>query len=245
MLIVANWKMNGDAAFLARWAEKFKTPQIPVDIIICPPTPYLPAARALLPETVLLGAQNVARWADDGAYTGEISAQMLVDCGCTHVIVGHSERRRLLAESDDDCAAKLSAAVNSGLSPILCIGESATARAAGEVESVIAEQLGNALQAAADSVFAALTIAYEPLWAIGTNVIPTMEEIGDINRYIRSVLISYKPAFGDKITILYGGSVHERNVADILSCPETGGVLVGGASLKADIFTDICRQTVN
>ena len=233
--------MHGDAAFLANWAKDFEAPRDGVKVLVCPSAPYLSAARALLPETVFLGAQNVARWPEDGAYTGEISAPMLVDCGCSHVLVGHSERRILAQESDADCAAKLSAAVAFGLCPILCVGESADARAAGDIEAVVRAQLQKGLQGATPAVFSALTIAYEPLWAIGTALTPTMEQIGTMHRFIRSTLISQTTAFGDKITILYGGSVHERNVADILSCSETGGVLVGGASLKAQSFADICR----
>ena len=133
--------MHGDAAFLANWAKDFEAPRDGVKVLVCPSAPYLSAARALLPETVFLGAQNVARWPEDGAYTGEISAPMLVDCGCSHVLVGHSERRILAQESDADCAAKLSAAVAFGLCPILCVGESADARAAGDIEAVVRAQL--------------------------------------------------------------------------------------------------------
>ena len=235
--------MHGDAAFLASWAKDFEAPRDDdgVKVLVCPSAPYLSAARALLPETVFLGAQNVSRWPEDGAYTGEISAPMLADCGCSHVLVGHSERRILSQESDADCAAKLSAAVSFGLCPVLCVGESAEARAVGDIEAVVGAQLRKSLLGATPAVFSALTIAYEPLWAIGTALTPTMEQIGTMHHFIRSTLISQTTAFGDKITILYGGSVHERNVADILSCPETDGVLVGGASLKAQSFADICR----
>ena len=233
--------MHGDAAFLANWAKDFEAPRDGVKVLVCPSAPYLSAARALLPETVFLGAQNVARWPEDGAYTGEISAPMLVDCGCSHVLVGHSERRILAPRERCRLCRQTFRRSRFGLCPILCVGESADARAAGDIEAVVRAQLQKGLQGATPAVFSALTIAYEPLWAIGTALTPTMEQIGTMHRFIRSTLISQTTAFGDKITILYGGSVHERNVADILSCSETGGVLVGGASLKAQSFADICR----
>jgi len=234
-LVAGNWKMNGrrdDGLALARAiAERAKEPHA-CDMLVCPPaTLLIPVGEALAGSDVSLGGQD-CHAAPSGAFTGSISAEMLRDVGCSHVIVGHSERRHGLGESDADVQAKALAAWRAGLIAIVCVGETRAEREAGVAISVVAAQLAGSVPdgAAADM----LVIAYEPVWAIGTGLTPTIADITEMHAAIRGHI----PA-GTRI--LYGGSVNAKNAAEILALPAVDGALVGGASLKAEDFWAIAR----
>ncbi|MDM5147168.1 triose-phosphate isomerase [Candidatus Persebacteraceae bacterium Df01] len=238
-LFFANWKMHGDTAFVNEWTAKFVPPPN-CQIVVCPPLPYLATVRAALPTMVAIGAQNVARWIDNGTYTGEVSARMAADSGCRYALIGHSERRVLLHETDKDCAAKIAATVTAGMCPVLCVGESIEERAAGKTDDVIHRQL-QALSASGVKLTEAV-IAYEPVWAIGSGNTPTVDEIARVRRHLRQWLITENPTIGDKIPLLYGGSVSLSNV-DMLGQSDMNGGLVGGASLQPTLFSDICAHS--
>ena len=200
-------------------------------------------SKHLLPSAVLLGAQNIAAATEDGAYTGEVSARMLAEAGCQLAIIGHSERRIGQHENDSICAAKMQAAVSAGLRPLLCVGESASVRDSGiaaAIKAVLA-QLDAALTTAAENAWQRLIIAYEPVWAIGSGTPPSREDINSMHNAIRDRLIEKTEAFGDKITLLYGGSVNAKNAAAFLDIENVNGLLVGGASLSAKEFNIICN----
>ena len=230
-LFLANWKMHGDSQKIAEWSARFAPPP-DVETALCPPFPYLSAARNALPKSVGIGAQAVSG-AQNGAHTGEVSAIMLADAGCRYVLVGHSERRAA-GETDSDCAAQIAAAAAAQLTPVLCVGETAGQQA----EETASRQL-RALESLPEN--APCAVAYEPVWAIGSGKTPAPDALLHIRGVIRNRLISQKGAFGGKIRILYGGSVSQDN-ADLLAAAEMDGGLVGGASLDADGFAEICRR---
>ena len=238
-LFVANWKMHGDTAMLADWAERF-VPPVSGQTVVCPPFPYIAAARAILPKQVAVGAQNVAA-AATGAHTGEVSAYMLAESGCQYVIVGHSERRAQ-GETDAQCAAKLAAAVAAGLAPILCVGESAAERNAGQTAAVVERQLMALTAAANDDVWRLAAVAYEPVWAIGSGQTPSSTSLAAVQKNIRRQLIAQTSAFGGTMAVLYGGSVKSEN-ARMLGDAGMDGGLIGGASLDAAMFAGICRNS--
>jgi triosephosphate isomerase (TIM) len=237
-LIAGNWKMNmrrADGTALARGIAERAKERRGCDLLVCPPfTLLVPVGEALAGSDVGLGGQD-CHAAPGGAYTGSISAEMLRDAGCSHVILGHSERRHGCGESDADIHAKALAARRAGLVAIVCVGETRAEREAGRALAVVAEQLAGSVpeDASAD----ALVVAYEPVWAIGTGLTPTHDDILEIHRAIRS----HTPSGA---RILYGGSVNPKNAAEILALPEVDGALVGGASLKAEDFwaiAEACR----
>ena len=234
-LFVANWKMNGNLEMLAEWSEGF-TPPSNCKTVLCPPMSYLPAARRLLPREVALGAQSVSRHSEDGAHTGEVSARMLREIGCEYVIIGHSERRTG-GETDESCGEQLSASISSGLSPILCIGENEEEYKAGRAGEVITRQLGVLEDCRSMSECA---VAYEPVWAIGTGRTPSGDELRRAGDKIRAE-ISQKLGVKGKIRVLYGGSITPDNVSLLEEAGMDGG-LVGGASLDAAKFLQICRM---
>jgi triosephosphate isomerase len=229
-LVAGNWKMNGlraDGLALARGvAERARQPHR-CDLLVCPPATLLAAVgEALADSGVALGGQD-CHAQPSGACTGDISAEMLHDAGCTHVIAGHSERRHVCGESDADIRAKTVAAWRAGLVAIVCVGETRAEREAGKAVEIVAGQIAGSVpdNATAEN----LVIAYEPVWAIGTGLTPTTADITEIHAAIRSRIPS-----GTRI--LYGGSVNPKNAAEILALPEVDGALVGGASLKAEDF---------
>jgi triosephosphate isomerase len=233
-LIAGNWKMNGlraDGLALARGlAERMKSAPLSCDLLICPPATLLISIAALLTGSKIgLGGQDCAG-AAAGAFTGDLSPAMLKDAGCSHVILGHSERRAIHRESDAEIALKLIAARASGLIPILCVGESEQQRDAGQAVQIVSSQLRAALPA--DLRADQFVVAYEPVWAIGSGRTPTAHEISDIHAAIRKALP--KPAQAARI--LYGGSVKPANARAILALPGVDGALVGGASLALDDF---------
>ena len=246
-LVAGNWKMNGSSeanAELVRGIVSAMTASDAVELLVCPPFPYLAEVGAEIGSgAVSLGAQNVSE-KESGAFTGEVSGSMLRDIGCRYVIVGHSERRALYGETSVKVAEKFQAALDAGLTPILCVGETLEEREAGRTEAVIDEQLSAALDHAGVDAFAAAVIAYEPVWAIGTGMTATPEQAQDVHAHIRAAVSSRSEAVGAGIRILYGGSVKGENAAGLFSKPDIDGGLIGGASLKAQDFLAIAEAAV-
>ena len=241
-LVAGNWKMNGSNAANAELVDGIIA-GLPsnetVEVLICPPFPYLGTmAGKVRGSRLLLGAQNVSRHAS-GAFTGETSASMLVDSGCEYVLVGHSERRALMGESSEIVAAKYVAALAAGLKPILCVGETLQEREAEQTEAVIDEQLNAVLDVAGVEDFGKAVIAYEPVWAIGTGMTASPEQAQDVHRHIRDVLQSQNSSVAANTKILYGGSVKGDNASGLFSKPDIDGGLIGGASLKSTDFLAI------
>ena len=228
-LIAGNWKMNGLKASLSELDALIAAPApVGCDLLICPPATLVAAFAARAAGThVRIGGQD-CHWQVSGAHTGDISAEMLADAGASHIIVGHSERRTDHAETDAVVKAKAQAVARAGLTPILCIGETLAQREAGETLAVIRRQLAGSVPEG----LATLVIAYEPVWAIGTGLTPTVAQVAEVHAAIRAVV-------GAGVPILYGGSVKPSNAAELLAVPHVDGALVGGASLKAADFLGI------
>ena len=238
-LIAGNWKMYGRAASLAEIAAlegAVGAAGARLDVLICPPAPYLHEAVAQARGTsIQVGAQDCSAVAEDSARTGEISAAMLADAGARYVIVGHSERRSQHGESDALVRKKAEAAMAAGLIPIVCVGETQAERAGGTVADVIAAQVENSMP----SDGAGFVIAYEPVWCIGGDRTPTMQEIGEVHAVIRRTLAGKIGGAADGMRILYGGAVNPKNAAEIFGVEGVDGALVGRASLKAADFSAI------
>ena len=238
-LAAGNWKLNGISEALAELeALKSDHPAAKVDILICPPATLVHrAAEKVADALISIGGQD-CHANDSGAHTGDVSASMLADAGATAVIVGHSERRQDHGESDEQVRAKAAAALTAGLIAVVCLGESLEQREAGETLAVIGAQLAGSVP---DEVSPdRLVIAYEPIWAIGTGKVPTLEQIADVHDFLRAELISrFGADTGDAIRLLYGGSVKPANAAEIFAVENVDGALVGGASLKAQDFSPI------
>jgi len=239
---VGNWKMNGsfalNASLLAGMKFRLGCSE-QVDVVVCPPYPYLAQVRALLEGSeIFLGAQNLSSFSE-GAYTGEVSASMLVDIGCSWVIVGHSERRNVFGETNQIVADKVRIALEHGLKPILCVGETLEQRVAGVDKQIVRAQLDEVVSALGGEHAEALVVAYEPVWAIGTGVAATPDQAEAMHIFIRSHL-SYLGVANQGIKVLYGGSVNVGNASSLFSQPNIDGALVGGASLIVDDFSSIC-----
>lgn len=242
-LIAGNWKMNLDGAgatALARAISDASPRYGKVDLLVCPPFVYLKTVGSVLDGgTVLLGAQNMSH-EKSGAFTGEISASMLKDCGATHVILGHSERRHIYKETDADVNKKTLAAHAAGLVPIVCVGELLEEREAGKTAEVIRTQFDGSLAGVSPELMAATVIAYEPVWAIGTGKVASPQQAEEVHADLRKLIAErYNAATADKVRILYGGSVKPDNAAELLGQPSVDGALIGGASLKAEDFLAI------
>ena len=246
LFIAGNWKMNPTtaeaAAALAETVKNELGPSGEVMVALCPPAIYLDRIDQVLTNTpVGLGGQDMSPKAD-GAYTGQISGPMLVDAGCTHVILGHSERRHGMGETSEQVNAKLHAALKVQLLPIVCIGETLEEHKAHQAEQVVREQLDGSLAGIAPEQMAGIVLAYEPVWAIGTGETATPEQAQAMHAIIRADLASkFGEATARRVVIQYGGSVKPDNAADLLACPDIDGALVGGASLKAADFVAIVR----
>ncbi|MEO0678104.1 MAG: triose-phosphate isomerase [Pseudomonadota bacterium] len=236
-LAAGNWKMNGMTASIAEArAVSIENPSPSVDIMLCPPATLLTRmAEALANSSIALGAQD-CHAATSGAHTGDIAAPMLAEAGASAVIVGHSERRTDHAETDAMVKAKAEAALATGLGAIVCIGETLAEREAGNTLSVVRGQLAGSLPEGATG--ANTVIAYEPVWAIGTGVVATPEQIAEVHADLRAELGKLMEG-ADQVRLLYGGSVKAGNAAEIFAIPHVDGALVGGASLKADDFNPI------
>ncbi len=213
-----------------------------IDMAVFPPYPYLAAVAAACSKADIgLGAQDVSAHAGEGAYTGEVSAAMLADCGCSMVLVGHSERRQYHAESDVLIAEKFAAARQSGLVPLLCVGESLEQREAGATEQVVAAQLAAVLEHVGSDGFANAVLAYEPVWAIGTGKTATPGQVEAVHGFLRSQLAERDAKLARLTRIVYGGSVKPANAAELFAQDNVDGGLIGGASLQASDFLSICR----
>lgn len=243
-IVAANWKMHGSRAF----AETMMTalgaaPEISggkAQVVICPPFPFLASVAALSEGSGLaIGAQDVSAEAE-GAFTGDVSAAMLTDAGCSHVIVGHSERRTLHRETDQQVAAKFLAASEAGLTPIFCLGETLRERESDQTERVVTAQVDSLLDAVEIGQVAGAVFAYEPVWAIGTGLTATPEQAQEVHALIRTRVARRSAEVAGGLRILYGGSVKAANATELFGMPDIDGGLVGGASLKAEEFIGIC-----
>ena len=243
-LVAGNWKLNGSKQNTKDLIEGILAgmPEVKnADVAVCPPFVYIPQTAQLLASSkVAWGAQNCSQY-DNGAYTGEVAPDMLKEFGCTYVILGHSERRAIFGESNDDVTQKFVAVKKSGLVPILCVGEQLVEREAGKTEAVVAEQLDSVLNVAGIKQFAGAVIAYEPVWAIGTGVTATPEQAQEVHAFIRQRLAKKDAVIAQNIQILYGGSVKPDNAAELFAKPDIDGGLIGGASLEAESFLGICK----
>ena len=241
-LVVGNWKMNGNRESIAALLQQLVAEVgsfDAADIAVCPPFPYLTQALdALRGSRIGVGAQNLAL-ESEGAYTGEVAATMLKDVGCHYVIVGHSERRALYAESSEIVAQKFVRAQSVGLTPIACVGETLEQREAGKTLEVVTEQLQRVIDAAGVAALKQAALAYEPVWAIGTGKTATPDQAQQVHAHLREVLASNDAEIAAQLQILYGGSVKGDNAAELFAMADIDGALVGGASLVAQDFARI------
>lgn len=244
-LVAANWKMNGSRAFivelLGAMLKRLDAVAAQTDILVCPPAPYYEMCAEILKSgAVKLGAQN-AHEAQSGAFTGEVSANMLADFGISMVILGHSERRSG-GETDEQVARKCVAVLGQGMLPIVCVGETLQEREAGRAESVVKRQLGAVLGQCGIEAFSEAVIAYEPVWAIGTGETATPAQAQQMHAFIRGLVAQRSESIAAAMRILYGGSVNAENAAQLFAQTDIDGGLVGGASLKPDEFITICKS---
>lgn len=242
LLVAGNWKMNASKVMLNELLAGItaNAPQ-QTDVVVFPPAPYLlAAADKLQGSSVKFGGQNLNA-NDSGAYTGEVSASMLIDCGCAAVLVGHSERRTLFAETDADVLAKTEAALAEGLVPYVCIGETLAERDANKTEAVVEQQINAVLNGLTVQQLAKCVFAYEPVWAIGTGKTATPEQAQQVHAFIRGLIAVKDEELALNSHILYGGSVKASNAKELFGQQDIDGGLVGGASLKAEEFLGICN----
>ncbi|MDR9499439.1 MAG: triose-phosphate isomerase [Hydrogenovibrio sp.] len=246
--VAGNWKMHGSKASVeALMAGLIKQADQAgaAKIAVCPPSLYIDqvvtALRNAGCENIAVGAQNMTTEPDSGAFTGEISARMLKDVGCEFVILGHSERRAMFAETNEVVAEKVKTALENDLTPILCIGETLAEREAGKLEAVISEQVEAVLSVVGIDAFAKIVIAYEPVWAIGTGKTASADQAQEVHAFIRSLLAKSNPQVAEKVVIQYGGSMKPANAQELMAQPDIDGGLIGGASLKAEDFIAICQ----
>ncbi|NML59617.1 triose-phosphate isomerase [Massilia sp. RP-1-19] len=246
-LVVGNWKMNGNraanASLLSGIVAGFDAAQ--VDSAVCVPAPYLAQCEAALAGTpVSWGAQDVSAHAG-GAFTGEVSAQMLAEFGCRYVIVGHSERRASHAESSELVAQKAVAVMGAGMTPIVCVGETLDEREAGQTFVVVRNQLGHVLERVGADGMAKIVVAYEPVWAIGTGRTATPEMAQEVHARLRAQMAEQNAVVAGKVQILYGGSMKPDNAKELMAQPDIDGGLIGGAALKAADFLAIIHAAAN
>ena len=241
-IIAANWKMFKTVQETLSYIEAFLplVSDSETEVVLAPPSTALTAAAAALRGSkVALAGQNL-HWEAEGAYTGELSAAMLADAGCSYVIIGHSERRQFFGETDETVNRKIGAALGAGLRPIVCVGESLEEREAGQTLNVIRRQVNGALAGLKKDDLNGMVLAYEPIWAIGTGLTATPEQAGEVHGWIREMLAAFSQnGLGQAIRIQYGGSVKPDNINDLMAQPDIDGALVGGASLKPDSFSHI------
>lgn len=242
-LVAGNWKMNGTIDSVTELTQGIVAGAGDIeaaDILICPPFVYVQKVEDMLGSApVALGAQDLY-FETGGAYTGEVAGDMLKDIGCGYVIVGHSERRALMGDSDTVVAKKFMAAQEAGLTPILCVGETLEDRKADNTLAVVGSQFNAVIDAAGIEAFADAVVAYEPVWAIGTGETATSEQAQEVHAALRSMAAKRSAKIAADLRLLYGGSVKPDNAAELFSMPDIDGGLIGGASLKADDFLAIC-----
>jgi len=244
-IIAGNWKMNKTGDEAASYARNLKIKTLNItktEIIICPPFTALPPVKEILKESkIKLGAQNV-HWEPSGAYTGEISAEMIETAGCSYVIIGHSERRQFFGETNQTVNKKIKQTLTTNLSPIICFGETLQQRQEGRTKNVVKSQLIEGLEGLSLDQMQRLVLAYEPVWAIGTGVTATPEQAEEVHQFIRELIGEiFNSQIADSALILYGGSVKPGNVYDLLSKENIDGGLIGGASLNLDSFVAMIK----
>ena len=250
LFIAGNWKMNTDSHSAVELAKGVADGSLGVagekiDVAVVPPFVYLPAVvKAVASTRIAVGAQDVY-FEQKGAYTGEISATMLKDIGCTYAICGHSERRHVIGETDELVNKKVTAAINGGLLPIFCVGELLEQRKADKTAEVVTEQIKKGLTGLSAEKVSAVTIAYEPVWAIGTGLTATTQQVQEVHLLIRKLISEmYDEQLAQEMRIQYGGSAKPENAAELLAQPDVDGLLVGGASLKVDDFVAIIKAGI-
>jgi len=240
-MAAGNWKMNGTSANLEQISALSQLhPNASSEVLIAPPTPLLSRAATLSENSPIVFAGQDCHAENSGAHTGDVSAEMLLDAGATYVILGHSERRADHSESDQDVSAKAQAALSAGLKVIICMGEELEQREAGKTLDVIGAQMNGSIPDEITGENAVL--AYEPIWAIGTGKVPSLEQIGEVHDFIRARLTErFGASVAEAVRVLYGGSVKPSNATDIFAVSNVDGALVGGASLKSDDFSPIIK----
>lgn len=251
MMVAGNWKMyttSGEGAVLVQdIAELLGDELAQVEVVVCPPFTGIKAVSTVIEldrVAMGLGAQDIF-WEAEGAFTGAIAPRMLTELRCTHVIIGHSERREFFGETDETVNKKVHAAYAAGLQPIMCCGETLTTRDAGETDAFVRSQVMAGAAGLDAEQAASLVVAYEPIWAIGTGRTPTPESANDVARAIRATVgAMYGPPAAMRMRVLYGGSVKPENAGMFFREPDIDGALVGGAALKAESFADIVRAAV-
>ena len=243
-LIMGNWKMNGNSQSIAELCQgisQSKFDESKVSVAVFPSSVYVKEVIVQLPSQIGVGLQNITFY-NDGAYTGELSENMLQDIGCDYVLIGHSERRSLFGETDEDVFKKLQKVIDTQVTPVVCIGESLEDRQGGKLEKVLKDQLDLILQNLSVQQLKKIVIAYEPVWAIGTGVVASLEQVQETHQFIRSLIAKIDEVLAKNIKLVYGGSLKAENARDILSLPDVDGGLIGGASLKASEFNEIINQ---
>lgn len=242
ILVAGNWKMHGSKTMVRSLLEGLlagSSAQGNADLAVFPPFPYLSLTESILSGShVQWGGQTLNPNAQ-GAHTGETSGNMLIDMGCRYVLVGHSERRSIYSESDEDVALRFEAALAAGLAPVLCVGETLEEREAGQTEAVVERQLDAVINRVGIDAFSRAIIAYEPVWAIGTGLTATPQQAQNVHAFIRDKVSALNAIIGDQLRILYGGSVKGSNAAELFAQSDIDGGLVGGASLTAEDFLAI------
>ncbi len=241
-IVAGNWKLNGSKESVRLLASEIKAQSVDgVETVVCPVAVHIADVASVVEgSAVRLGAQNAAAH-EQGAYTGEVSCSMLAEFGCSHVIVGHSERRSLFGDTDQSCAERHAAVLSAGLTPIFCVGESLEQREAGTTLQVVEAQLNAVFNHVGDTAFDSAVIAYEPVWAIGTGKTASPEQAQDVHAAIRALLARHSAAGAEKVRILYGGSVNPGNADELFAKPDIDGGLIGGAALKSADFLAICE----
>ncbi|MDY0919001.1 triose-phosphate isomerase [Pseudomonas viridiflava] len=247
-MVAGNWKMHGTRASVAELIKGLALQSMPgnVDVVVMPSSLFIgQVIQALEATSIIVGAQDAAIQAAQGALTGEVASSQLADAGCKLVLVGHSERRQLIGEQDDVLNRKFAAIQAEGLTPVLCIGETLKERQAGQTLEVVGRQLDSVIAEFGVEAFVNAVIAYEPVWAIGTGLTASPEEAQEVHAAIRARLAEKNAEVAQGVRLLYGGSVKSTNAVELFSMPDIDGGLIGGASLNADEFGAICRAAGN
>lgn len=247
-MVAGNWKMHGTGASVAELIKGLSNLSLPdaVDVAVFPPAVFIDRVVAgLQGHSIMVGGQNSASQSEQGALTGEVSPAQLAEAGCKLVLVGHSERRQIFAETDALLVRKFAAAQASGLIPVLCVGETLEEREAGKTLAVVGQQIDSVIDALGIDAFAGAIIAYEPVWAIGTGLTASPQQAQDVHAAIRAQLAAKNSEVAVNTRLLYGGSVKAANAAELFGMPDIDGGLIGGASLNADEFGAIIRAAGN
>ncbi|QXH47648.1 triose-phosphate isomerase [Pseudomonas xanthosomatis] len=247
-MVAGNWKMHGTRASVAELTQGLSEMLVPdgIEVAVFPPALFInEVVDGLKGKGVIVGAQNSAIQPEQGALTGEVAPSQLAEVGCKLVLIGHSERRQIIGESDEVLNQKFAAAQKSGLTPVLCVGETLEEREAGKTLEVVGRQLSSVIDVFGIKAFANAVIAYEPVWAIGTGLTASPQQAQDVHAAIRKQLAAMDAEVAGNVQLLYGGSVKAANAAELFGMPDIDGGLIGGASLNADEFGAICRAAGN